>query len=132
MVVRNSEGPPRTSLARLDLEAGILASRLLFLARGSRLTERQSHTVNSTRDLLHQILDPNLSSNERAQLRCQLAAQLEHAGNYEAAQDAMGELWQGVGTRPDFQGLDRRTAADVLLRVGALTGSVGSTKQIEG
>jgi len=88
--------------------------------------------VNSTRDLLHQILDPNLSANERAQRRCQLAAQLEHAGNYEAAQDAMGELWRGVGERPDLEGLDQRTTADVLLRVGALTGSVGSTKQIEG
>lgn len=87
--------------------------------------------MNSTRDLLHQILDPNLSPNERAQLRCQLAAQLEHAGNYEAAQDAMGELWQ-EGERPDLEALDQGTAANVLLRVGVLTGSIGSTKQIVG
>ena len=88
--------------------------------------------MNSTKGLLHQILDPNLSTNERAQLRCKLAAQLEHAGNYEAAQDALGELWQGLGKRPNLERLDQRTAADVLLRIGALTGYVGSTKQIEG
>jgi len=56
---------------------------------------------------------------------------LEHAGNYEAAQDAMGELWQGVGRRPNLESLDQQTAAEVLLRVGALTGSVGSMRQIE-
>jgi CheY-like chemotaxis protein/tetratricopeptide (TPR) repeat protein len=44
----------------------------------------------------------------------------------------MGELWAGLGERPVLEGLDEATAAEVLLRVGVLTGWIGSTKQIEG
>jgi CheY-like chemotaxis protein len=88
--------------------------------------------VNSTKELLHQIADPRLSQNERAQLRCQLARQLEEEGNYEAAHEVMGDLWQRVGERPVVEGLDQETAADVLLRAGSLTGWLGSAKQIEG
>jgi CheY-like chemotaxis protein len=86
--------------------------------------------VNPTKDLLHQILNPKLAPNERARLRCELAKLLEEARNFEAAREAMGELWQRVGERPNLEGLDEPTAADVLLRSGALTGYIGSTKQI--
>ncbi len=44
----------------------------------------------------------------------------------------MGELWQGVGGRPVLEGLDAEMQAEVLLRVGALTGWIGRTRQIEG
>lgn len=82
--------------------------------------------------LLHQIADPTLPKNERARLRCQFAKQLEDVGNYDAAREAMGELWPRVGERPVLDELDEATAAEVLLRVGTLTGWLGSTKQIEG
>src|SRR5438105_5588488 len=82
--------------------------------------------------LLHQIADPSLPQNERVRLRCQLAKQLEDVGNYEAAREAMGELWSRVGERPVLDGLDEAAAAEVLLRVGVLTGWIGSVKQIEG
>jgi CheY-like chemotaxis protein/tetratricopeptide (TPR) repeat protein len=82
--------------------------------------------------LLHRIVDPALPKNERARLRCQLAKELEEVGNYEAAREAMGELWSRVGERPVLEGLDKATAGEVLLRVGVLTGWLGSTKQIEG
>lgn len=82
--------------------------------------------------LLHQIADPTFPKNERARLRCQLAKQLEDVGNYETAREAMGELWPRVGERPVLDELDEATAAEVLLRVGALTGWLGSTRQIEG
>lgn len=85
--------------------------------------------MKSTKDLLHQIHDPNLSHEERAQLRCRLAKQLEEVGKYESAREAMGELW---GDPPNLENLDQRTAAEVLLRVGTLTGWLGTTKQIEG
>ena len=78
--------------------------------------------MNPTKDLLHQILNPELSANERARLRCELAKLLEEARNFEAAREAMGELWQRVGERPNLAGLDQLAAADVLLRSGALTG----------
>ncbi len=82
--------------------------------------------------LLRQISDPSLSKDKRAQLRCQLAKELEEVGNFEAAREAMGELWSRVGERPVLDGLDEATAAEVLLRAGVLTGWIGSTKQIEG
>lgn len=82
--------------------------------------------------LLHQIADTSLPKAERARLRCQLAKQLEDTGNYEAAREAMAELWTRVGGRPLLDGLDEPTAADVLLRVGVITGWIGSVKQIEG
>jgi len=88
--------------------------------------------MKSTKDLLHQIHDPNLSIDERAQLRCRLAKQLEEIGNYESAREAMGELWGNIGDSPNLENLDQRTSAEVLLRVGTLTGWLGSTKQIEG
>src|SRR5918912_179397 len=88
--------------------------------------------MTSVNDLLHQIADPGLSHEERARLRCQLAKALEDTGNYEAARKAMGELWSQVGEPPVLEGLSSATAAEVLLRSGALTGWIGSVKQIEG
>lgn len=88
--------------------------------------------MTAAKELAHQIADPNLSRSQRAQLRCQLAKQLEDEGNYEAAREAMGELWHRVGERPLLDGLDEETKARVLLRAGALTGWIGSAKQIAG
>lgn len=88
--------------------------------------------MNLSNKLLHQIADKTISHNERARLRCQLSKQLEETGNYDAAREAMGELWRGVGHRPALDDLEQETAADVLLRAGVLTGWIGSVKQIEG
>lgn len=85
-----------------------------------------------TKEILHQLLDPNVSPDEKARLRCQLAKQYEESGNYEAAREAMGELWRAVGERPSLEGLDEKTKGEVLLRAGAITGWLGSTKQIQG
>jgi DNA-binding NtrC family response regulator/Flp pilus assembly protein TadD len=82
--------------------------------------------------LLLRIDNSALDHAERARLRCQLAKELEDSGNYEAARAAMGELWQRVGERPQLEELDRRAAAEVLLRAGSLTGWLGSVKRIEG
>jgi CheY-like chemotaxis protein len=88
--------------------------------------------MKSAKELLHQIHDPSLSVDQRALLRCRLAKHLEEIGNYDAALEALGELWEGVGEDPEVQGLDQRTTAEVLLRAGTLTGWIGSTRQIEG
>jgi two-component system chemotaxis response regulator CheY len=88
--------------------------------------------MNISSQLLHQIADTSIPKNERAHLRCQLANELENAGNYEAAREVMGDLWSRVGEYPALDELDEATAADVLLRAGVLTGWLGSVKQIEG
>jgi tetratricopeptide (TPR) repeat protein len=82
-------------------------------------------------ELIRRIDDAALSCNERAWLRCELAKQLEEAGHYEAAQEALSEFWERAGSRPNVKGLDERTAAEVLLRVGVLFGWIGSTGQIK-
>jgi CheY-like chemotaxis protein/tetratricopeptide (TPR) repeat protein len=82
--------------------------------------------------LLQEIADPTLTREKRALLRCRLAKELEDVGSYDAAREAMGELWPEVGGRPVLDELSEATAAEVLLRVGVLTGWLGSTRQIEG
>lgn len=82
--------------------------------------------------LLKQLENHALGCEERAQLQCQIAADFEHRGEYEAARDALAELWNGVGERPTLEGLSELTAAEVLLRVGSLSGYLGSVQQIEG
>lgn len=83
-----------------------------------------------TESLLRQIEDPTLTRDGRARLRCQVAADFEHRGQYEAAREALGELWQGIGLRPALEGLGGLAAAEVLLRAGALSGWLGSARQV--
>jgi CheY-like chemotaxis protein/tetratricopeptide (TPR) repeat protein len=85
-----------------------------------------------TEDTLKQLSDPNLTADERALLRCRLAADLIHRGQYETARDALGDLWQGVGERPELTGLEPQTVAEVLLQCGVLSGWLGSVRQIPG
>lgn len=88
--------------------------------------------MNSKKELRDQLTDQSLSSSQRAQLRCQLARELEDQGDYEAARVAMGELWQKIGCHPLLNGLDDEAQGAVLLRAGVLTGWIGSAKQING
>jgi tetratricopeptide (TPR) repeat protein len=76
--------------------------------------------------------NPSLTRDERAMLRCRVAGDLAHRGQYEAAREALGELWRGVGERPDVKGLGERTAAEVLLQAGVLSGWIGASRQTAG
>ena len=86
--------------------------------------------MNFTKELLHKIVDPNRSPDERAIFRCELAKQYEESGNYEAARDAMGELWRGIGEPPNVEGLDQRVMGRVWLRIGVIIGWLSTTNQI--
>ncbi|HEV2864841.1 MAG TPA: hypothetical protein VGX48_27860 [Pyrinomonadaceae bacterium] len=83
-------------------------------------------------DGLRQLEDPSLTRDERALIRCRLAAEYIHAGRYEAAKGVLGSLWQGIGERPDLRGLFAPAAAEVLLRCGVLSGWLSSVQQTEG
>jgi tetratricopeptide (TPR) repeat protein len=74
----------------------------------------------------------SLTADERAMLRCQVAADLIHVGQYEKGREALGELWRGTGQRPDVEGLADGTAAEVLLQAGVLSGWLGASKPVEG
>lgn len=74
----------------------------------------------------------NLTSFERAQAYCQLAKQLEKAGEYEQAWEALSEFWPERDRPPRLDGLNKAAQAEVLLRVGALSGWLGSAQQTTG
>src|SRR5215207_7606189 len=82
--------------------------------------------------LIQKIPDPGLSNNERVRLRCKLAKEFEKTGNFDAACGAMDNLWVGAGARPNLDKLDDFTSAEVLLRVGVLTGWIGNIKVVKG
>ncbi len=64
--------------------------------------------------------------------RCAAAKKLTSAGDYEAAREALGELWSGIGNRPRIEGLPANEQAELLLRAGALSGWLGSSGQVPG
>jgi two-component system, OmpR family, phosphate regulon response regulator PhoB len=74
----------------------------------------------------------NLPLTERAALSCRLAKQLEKAGKYELAFAALSEFWPDRNELPNLADLDTDQKADVLLRIGAIAGWLGSTDQIAG
>src|SRR2546430_17367388 len=69
---------------------------------------------------------------ERARRCCDLAKQLEKAGEYDAACEALSDFWPERAVPPKLNHLDEATKAVVLLRAGALSGLIGSTDQAPG
>jgi len=74
----------------------------------------------------------DLTFTERAEVSCQLAKKLEKTGEYDAACEALSEFWPDRHQPPNLDGLDEATKAEVLLRVGALSGWQGDADQAEG
>lgn len=74
----------------------------------------------------------DLTFTERAEVSCQLAKKLEKTGEYDAACEALSEFWPDRHQPPSLAGLDEATKAEVLLRVGALSGWQGDADQAEG
>jgi tetratricopeptide (TPR) repeat protein len=88
--------------------------------------------MNLADERLKGIGDPKLTDDERAAARCRVAADLIHAGQYETAAEALGELWQGIGERPEVKKFRPVVAAEVLLQCGVLTGWLGSVRNVSG
>jgi tetratricopeptide (TPR) repeat protein len=72
------------------------------------------------------------TENERVLLCCADASDLVQKGQYEAAREALGELWPGVCVRPEVNNLPPVTAAEVLLQCGTLSGWLGSARNVSG
>lgn len=73
-----------------------------------------------------------LTRNEQAKVCCELAKQLEKAGEYEAAAEALQDFWPDVNEAPQVEDLEASTRATVLLRVGSVLGLKGSADQTAG
>jgi tetratricopeptide (TPR) repeat protein len=85
-------------------------------------------TLRSSR--LRDLEKPSRSVNDRAELCCEVAREFENKGDYENARKALSSFWRRIGERPKLEGLEASTAGEVLLRVGVLTGAIGSKNQI--
>ena len=64
--------------------------------------------------------------------RCEAAKELEEAGEFQAAREALGDLWQGIGVRPAIDDWPSEVKAELFLRSGTLTGWLGSANQVSG
>ena len=62
--------------------------------------------------------------------RCSNAAELIYAGRYEEARDELGELWAGIGERPQLK-FAPQINAEILLQCGTLSGWLGSASQLD-
>ena len=88
--------------------------------------------MNSAEISLKQWETADLDHGRRALVRCAAAAELSEAGRYEEAREALGELWRGVGERPETTGLDILTTAEVLLQCGVLSNWLGAGRNVSG
>jgi tetratricopeptide (TPR) repeat protein len=79
-----------------------------------------------------QAIETTRNVNERAQTACAHAKDLEELGEFEAAREALSEFWQRIGERPKVAGLNVIGQAEVFLRAGALSGWIGSARQVPG
>ncbi len=81
-------------------------------------------------DVIEPSIETNIAQDRQVAHRCELAKQLENAGDYEDARVALEGRWSVIGERPRVEGLGLATKAELLLRVGALSGWIGSSQQI--
>jgi tetratricopeptide (TPR) repeat protein len=88
--------------------------------------------MNLTGERLKEPDNPSLTEDERVLLCCRVASDLIHKGQHDSAREALGELWRGIGERPNVEGIGEGTAAEVLLQVGALSGWLGASQQVQG
>ncbi len=87
---------------------------------------------NSVHNTLRIVEESGINRTDKATLRCALARELMQAGDYEGGSVALGNLWRGVGQKPEIENLDEQIQALVLLCAGSLTGWLGSVQQISG
>src|SRR5688500_4241621 len=88
--------------------------------------------MNLKSAMTREVIQQTQGLNERAQMGCARAKVLEELGEFEAARDSLSEFWQRIGERPKVEGLDVIEQAEVILRAGALSGWIGSARQVPG
>jgi tetratricopeptide (TPR) repeat protein len=68
----------------------------------------------------------DLTTNDEAELRCRTALELKDRGEYEGPSEVMLPLWDGIGHRPNTNGLSDAVAGEVFLTAGILTRWLGN------
>ena len=88
--------------------------------------------MNLTEILQKELENPGLDSDSSALIRCKAVSDLIDRGQFEAATEALGNLWRGPGTRPVVDNLSNRSCAEVLLQCGILSSGMGSAQNTRG
>lgn len=73
----------------------------------------------------------HLPTNARALFLCERALELKDRGEFDAAREVMRPFWRQLGQRPDTEGLNPLTTAELLLCAGILTSWIGGQNQIK-
>jgi tetratricopeptide (TPR) repeat protein len=71
----------------------------------------------------------NLADITVAQI-CSKTSELIYAGQYEAAREELGTLWNGIGEHPSLT-ITPQLNAEILLQCGTLSGWLGSASQLD-
>ena len=100
----------------------VLKPFLFHSKAGSRMTLQTSR--------LHDLENPNLGLNDRAELCCEIAREFENKGEYDDARKTLSSYWLHIGERPEVSALEPYAAGEVLLRAGVLRGFIGSNNEI--
>jgi CheY-like chemotaxis protein len=75
----------------------------------------------------------DLPLSERAAFSCRIAKELEQAGEYNSAREALTEFWpEGEKQELSLGGLEDDLKAEILSRIGSLTGWLGAAAQVDG
>jgi tetratricopeptide (TPR) repeat protein len=82
-------------------------------------------------EVLAKLDTSHLPANARALLLCERALELKERGEFDAAREVMRPLWPQLGQRPNTEGLNPVTTAEVLLCAGVLTSWIGGQNQIK-
>src|SRR5215210_7305990 len=69
-------------------------------------------------------------ANTELEKLCSKTSELIYAGRYEEARGELGELWAGIGERPQLE-FAPQIRAEILLQCGTLSGWLGSAKQVD-
>jgi tetratricopeptide (TPR) repeat protein len=89
-------------------------------------------STNAAMELANKPKEMRQARDWHARRACEDAYKLERAGDYAGARDALRVLWTRIGDRPRVAQLSVDTQAEVLWRVGALSGWLGSANQVPG
>lgn len=79
--------------------------------------------------LIAELVNPNRSTDDRAEICCEISKDFENKGDYEEAREVLSGLWPRIDQRPRVKGLAPNVAAEVLMRVGVLAGWIGSDQE---
>src|SRR5438105_3258426 len=81
---------------------------------------------------LSQARTHDLTVDERLQLCCRIAKNLERVGDYEGACEALADFWPNRNSAPVLEELNEINKGTLFLRAGALAGWLVSADQTEG